>query len=971
MTHQRQHHLLGASFGLALVLLGLLGVGVFQQIRGNREAREMVTHTQEVARQLTLVFSQIQDLWGAPRGFVLTGQEASLAAYHAAVESLPASSARLRNLTADNPAETRRVDQLETLIRRRVEFSERIIAARREGGQAEAEALIASGEGQRLMDTTRALLVAMGAVESRLLLERSAALQATEARTLAFSLLLVAGIGVLLGVIALLFRRSLTARQEAHELTEKARAHAASIVDTVREPLLVLDQTQRVVSANRAFYLAFGGTAAATEGRLLYELGAGEWNLPRLREALAEVTAGHTTVEGLRVDTDFGSLGHRTLLLNARKTFRVGNHSSTILLAIEDLTGRREAEEDRDSLFTLSQDLVAVAGFDGCFKRLNPAWERTLGHPPGDLVGAPFLSFVHPDDREATQAQANRLTQAHDAVSFENRYRCRDGSYRWLRWNATPSVEQQLIYAIVRDITEWKTHEERLHQTHRDLEVRFAMALRASGQLLYEWNLETDSLHHENPEALGIARTELDGDRARWLRLVHADDRGNYDAAVTTALQSRAPLAVEYRLLQADGSYRQVEDRGYPVAASAGQPTRMIGFISDISVRRLLEAQLHHSAKMDAVGRLAGGIAHDFNNLLGVIIGFSDLLVEQLAANPETLGYVTEIRKAGSHAATLTRQLLAFSRKQVLAPQLLNLNDIVFDQQRLLDRLIGADVTLVTRPSVNLGAVRADPGQVEQVVLNLAVNAREAMPQGGTLTIATANVEIGGGTGVEGPALAPGRYVMLSVSDTGIGMDAATRTRLFEPFFTTKANGTGLGLATSFGIVRQSGGDIQVESTPGKGSTFRVYFPIAPEGAGQPQQVRVATAPAGGSETILLVEDSAALRSAARRILEMAGYRVMEAADGEAALALVDANAGTVDLLVTDIVMPGMGGPKLVAALRQRNPGLRVMYMSGYTDDTVIRHGVMDATIPLLQKPFERDELLGTVRQMLDRWGPA
>lgn len=971
MTPRRQRHLLVAGFVLMLILLGLLGRSVRQQILANRAAGELVTHTRTVAAELTLVFSLIQDLWGSARGFVLTGQESSLAAHHLAATTLPQAVTRLRELTADDPAQQRRVTQLDTLIARRLRYSERIIATRRLEGSEMAEALVARGEGERLMDSTRATLVAMGVVENRLLQERTAALRSSDARTQTTSLLLVLGMGVMLAVLALLIHHSLSTRQEALDITERARAHAAGIVDTVREPLLVLDHAQRVVSANRAYYLAFGGTAAEVEGQPLTALGRGEWDIPELRAALTAVIVEHTTVEGLRVEAEFADLGHRSLMLNARKVYRVGNNTSTVLLAVEDLTGRRVAEEDRDRLFTLSRDLVAVAGFDGRFKRLNPAWERALGHPLEALLAEPFLNFVHPDDRDATVAEAARITGGQESISFENRYRCADGTYRWLLWNAIPSMDQRLIYAIVRDITDRKAQEEQFRRSHRDLEVRFAMALRASGQLLYEWDLASDHLVHENPEALGFAAHDIDGPRSGWLRRVHADDRADYDAAVAASIRSQTPLAAEYRLQQADGSYRQVEDRGYYVSGSGGDSARLVGFVSDISARRQLEAQLNHSAKMDAVGRLAGGIAHDFNNLLGVIIGFSDLLVEQLTASPDALGYVTEIRKAGTHAATLTRQLLAFSRKQVLAPQLLNLNDVVFDQQRLLDRLIGADVTLVTRPAIDLGTVRADPGQLEQVVLNLAVNAREAMPEGGTLTLTTANEVVADGPDTGGRELAPGRYVMLAVSDTGVGMDDATRTRLFEPFFTTKATGTGLGLATSYGIVRQSGGNILVESTPGRGSTFRVYLPMAGASEGNQHQVRVATAPSGGSETILLVEDSDALRAAARRILELAGYRVIEAADGTAALALMEEPANQVDLLVTDIVMPGLSGPELVAECRRLNPGLRVLFMSGYTDDTVGRHGVRDATIPLLQKPFEREDLLRTVRQLLDSWGGA
>ena len=390
-------------------------------------------------------------------------------------------------------------------------------------------------------------------------------------------------------------------------------------------------------------------------------------------------------------------------------------------------------------------------------------------------------------------------------------------------------------------------------------------------------------------------------------------------------------------------------------------------FVRDVTDQRRLQQQLLQSQKMEAVGRLAGGIAHDFNNLLTVITSYSDLLLEDLGTDDPKRSDVEQVRKAADGAAALTRQLLAFSRQQVVEPRVVSLNAVVESLQKILRRVLGEDVDLATTPGADLGAVRADVGQLEQVLMNLAVNARDAMPTGGKLTIETDNVE-------HDPAFARGQgaaavrqFVMLAVTDTGVGMDEATKARIFEPFFTTKApgKGTGLGLATVYGIVQQSGGFIWVYSEPGHGTTFKIYLPRvdAPaEGA-----VVAAVGPvARGTETVLLAEDSAAVRAVARQVLERQGYTVLEAPDGELALQLAQRHSGPIHLLLTDVVMPGMSGRQLADRLALARPDMKVLYASGYTDDSVVRHGVLEEGTPYLQKPFTPESLARKVRDVLD-----
>jgi len=392
-------------------------------------------------------------------------------------------------------------------------------------------------------------------------------------------------------------------------------------------------------------------------------------------------------------------------------------------------------------------------------------------------------------------------------------------------------------------------------------------------------------------------------------------------------------------------------------------------FMEDITETRTLEMQLRQAQKMEAIGRLAGGIAHDFNNLLMVISGYSEFLLDRIGADAHLRGPAQEISNATQRATSLTRQLLAFSRKQMLAPKVLDLNEVVGENLKMLTRMIGEDIDLVMIPDAALGAVRADPGQIDQVIMNLAVNARDAMPQGGKLTIETANVTLDESFARTHTPLTPGDYIMLAISDTGVGMDNETQTRIFEPFFTTKgARGTGLGLSTVYGIVKQSGGFIFVDSQPERGTAFRAYFPrvdgredavAVPETLGLPRAEH-------GQETILLVEDETNLRRLARQYLETQGYKILEAEDGAAALQIVDGHQGTIDLLLTDVIMPGMNGRELAARIGNLLPEMRVLYMSGYTENAVGQDGTLDAGVNLLQKPFSLPALKDRVREVLD-----
>ncbi len=421
-----------------------------------------------------------------------------------------------------------------------------------------------------------------------------------------------------------------------------------------------------------------------------------------------------------------------------------------------------------------------------------------------------------------------------------------------------------------------------------------------------------------------------------------------------------------------EGSTTGVRVSGRSVTTNGDDKDRAFElFAEDITERRALEQQLRQSQKMEAVGRLAGGIAHDFNNLLMVISGYSEFLLERLGSQPELRSPAQEIASAAERASSLTRQLLAFSRKQMLAPKTVYLNSIVTENLKMLTRMIGEDIDLVMHPAENLWPVRADSGQIEQVIMNLAVNARDAMPSGGKLTIEAANVSLDEEYARLHAPLRPGDYVMLALSDTGAGMDAETQSHIFEPFFTTKGpKGTGLGLSTVYGIIKQSGGYIWVQSEVGKGTTFRIYLPrVAATGEPAVPQVAVAEqlrAVEPGTETILLVEDEANLRYLARQFLEKQGYKVIEAADGAVAMQIAVAHEGVIHLLLTDVIMPGMNGRELAQRISEIRPNVKVLYMSGYTENVVGHDGTLDAGVRLLQKPFNLRDLKSKVREVLD-----
>jgi PAS domain S-box-containing protein len=612
--------------------------------------------------------------------------------------------------------------------------------------------------------------------------------------------------------------------------------------------------------------------------------------------------------------------------------------------AVQAARALSESEERFRGAFDAPSAGMALIDRDGRFVQVNERLAELLGYDRDELLPLGARAIIHPDDGLLVERLERELDESPTGtLETERRYVRRDGSVMWAHiavatirdYEGKP--QHRVLHVI--DNTDRKAAEQLFSASFERSAV--PMVILDDNRLLTDVNeAATELFGIPAGDALGLALDAFLPDQPverQWQRFV---ERGASEG--------------ETVVVRPDGARRLIEF----TATANVQPGRHMVVIRDLTRQRDLELQLLQAQRMEAVGRLAGGIAHDFNNLLTAIGGYSEFLTERID-DPKLRRHAEEIRRAATRAASLTGQLLAFSRRQVLQPRVLDLNTAVVEMETMLRRLIGEDVELITLLDPDLGWVRADPTQIEQVIVNLAVNARDAMPNGGSATIATANV-----------TTLDGDYVELGFTDTGVGMSQQEREHLFEPFFTTKHGGTGLGMATVYGVVEQSGGTIDVDSEPGLGSSFRIRLPrVAAEM--EPPAAPPAAAPAAGNETILLVEDEGVVRSLVAEILETSGYTVLQAADGPSALELLRRHSGPVDLLVTDVVMPGMSGPDVAKAVASMRPGTQVLYTSGYTDSAIDHHGVLEPGIAFLQKPFSADDLTRKVRNLVEGGEPS
>ena len=688
----------------------------------------------------------------------------------------------------------------------------------------------------------------------------------------------------------------------------------------------------------------------------------------------------HGVVSGISViirghERAFGVLGAHT---QRRRVFSSDDVSfllavaNVVAAAIENARTRAalQASEARfRRLLEWAPDAIVTVGGDGRIVFVNERTGRLFGYDAAELLGQPVEMLVPERVRPAHEGQCRAYQHEPQprpmGVGLELSARRKDGSEFPVEISLSPvqSDDGVLVSCAVRDVTARHQAEEAMRRSEARYRALFMDALTANYVSTPDGRLV--GCNPAFAQLFGFASVEE----------AMASDPASFFARPEARQEFldllRAQKRLEYRestLRRRDGRPVHVIENVVGTFDEQGDLVEIKGYLIDVTQRKQLEEQLRLSQKLEAVGRLAGGIAHDFNNLLTVMLGHAELLLDELPAGSQSHANVEEIRGAAVRAADLTRQLLAFSRRQLLQPTVLNLNEVVRGIDSLMRRLIGEDVDLRTELGARLGHVKADRGQLEQVIVNLVVNARDAMPRGGRLTIETGNVELDEEYVSLHGSVIPGRYALLAISDTGVGMDAETIRQIFEPFFTTKGpeKGTGLGLATVYGIVKQSGGNIWVYSEPGQGATFKVYLPLVDE----PLEPRTAPARAveklGGSETILLVEDEASVRDLATRVLTHRGYRVLGARDGEEALRLVEQHAGPIDLVLTDVVLPQMSGRELIGRLAPRVPNAAVLFMSGYTHNAIQHHGVLERGIEFLQKPFGPNDLARRVREVLD-----
>jgi PAS domain S-box-containing protein len=598
-----------------------------------------------------------------------------------------------------------------------------------------------------------------------------------------------------------------------------------------------------------------------------------------------------------------------------------------------------------------SSDIVTIVDSEGYLRFASPSVERILGYEPKEMIGRRFEEFIHIEDladlRVLLSGEWSRRPQGNQV---ELRCRHANGTWRVLEaisrvFRDTDGCERFVIDS--RDVSERRRMEEELRRSEGRYRSLFERNMAGVVRTLCDGTIL--ECNEAFARQLGYQRSELEGSNIEKVYL-DIDDRNQFLALLR---EQGAVSNYEFCYRHRNGSKVWLLGNSTMIGDPATGP--MVGTVVDITSRKHLEEQLRQSQKMEAIGRLAGGVAHDFNNLLTVIAGHCEIAYESLAADDTLRWSMAEIKRATERASALTTQLLTFSRRQVVQPKILNINEVLLDMHSMLRRMIGEDVELVIRQDPELGRIRADQTQVEQVILNLAVNARDAMPHGGKLIVETENA-----------VHADAPMVLLSVTDTGCGMDAQTKSHIFEPFFTTKAmgKGTGLGLSTVYGTVAHNGGHIDVISEIGRGTTFHVYFPRT-HSEERPQTEASGPFNISGSETILVVEDEAMVRQMVCEVLCRLGYRIITAEDGLQALALAR-QSQPADLVLTDVVMPRLGGRQMVDQLSSIWPGARVLYMSGYTDDAVVHHGVNEHNVAFLQKPFTPDALARKVRAVLD-----
>ena len=609
-------------------------------------------------------------------------------------------------------------------------------------------------------------------------------------------------------------------------------------------------------------------------------------------------------------------------------------------------------------LFEYSRDLMCVASTDGYFREVNPAFRKLLGYSEAELTEVPFLDLVHPADRAATLAEMDKLKLGQPVLRFENRYRCKSGAFKWLAWVATPQLDENLIYAVARDVTDSK---QSLDDLMSDLPGMVYRCLNDAGWTMNFVSRGCFELSGYHVEDLLSSQT------ISWNEVVHPEDRARLHREVQSAINERGEFQLEYRIVTSSGAEKTVWEKGRAIYDSTGGRT-LQGYVLDITDRRKMQDELAQLQRMESLGQLTGGVAHDFNNLLAIITGNLQLLETRVAHDGDASELVQDALEAAWRGAELCQRLLAFGRRQMLQPEPTAVNELVNRVEKLVRLSVGDGIDIDLSLAADLPEVLVDQGQLENAILNLAINARDAMPDGGFLFVRTDRFRVDTAYAELHPEAAPGEYVVIEIGDSGSGMPPAVLERACEPFFTTKeqGKGTGLGLSMVYGLLKQSGGHVRIYSEVGHGTSVKLYLPVP---AAPPLDVTDALRtlaperPPGGSERILVVEDDAGVRKMVVRMLGELGYQTVAAEDAAAALECLGRPQQNFDLLLTDVIMPGgMDGMALAKRATLDRPNLKILLTSGFS-----RHHLHDwGAFPMLNKPYHEEQLATMVRQVLD-----
>jgi PAS domain S-box-containing protein len=759
------------------------------------------------------------------------------------------------------------------------------------------------------------------------------------------------------------FARDITGRKQVEE-----RLHLqAAALESAANAIVITDSDARILWTNEAFTRLTGYSREEVLGQKPNLLKSGCHDQFFYRNLWATIHSGKTWrgeitnrrkggdlyTEEMTITPVLSSDGEITHFVGIKQDVSVRREDEQKLLHSEERF-RLAFEKGPLGIIMVKPDLSIL--------KVNQAMSDMLGYSEAELLSRTIGDITHPEDCDHDKQVLKQifagLLQNH---KWTKRYVKKNGEALVVDITHNLITEQsgKPLYSlgIVENVTERRRAELLLLRKTHELQTIF----RSLPDMYFRLRRDGTVLDYLSGSQRPLC-TSPDAFHGKKVQSVLPEEVGRkFEEALVLVGQTASPVIVDYGLTM-NGEELLFEARLSPL-----QGDEVVALVRDVTEHRRLEEQFRQAQKMEAVGRLAGGLAHDFNNMLGVIMGYTQLLQQRLEFDETAARQLGEVKKASDRAAALTRQLLAFSRKQVLHVRTLDLNSVVSDLSKMLTCMIGDDVELMVRPSKSLGYVMADPTQIEQVLMNMAVNARDAMPRGGKLIIETGNAELDEAYARQHRGAIPGSYVMLTISDSGCGMDPETQAHIFEPFFTTKAagQGTGLGLSTVYGVVKQSGGYIWVYSEPGKGTTFRIYLPrvdqaIAPEG---PLPAGEIISASGG--TILLVEDEESMRELACTLLENEGFTVLAASSGIDAINLAQRQDRNIDLLLTDVVMPGMSGPEVADRLKAEHPALKVLYMSGYTDDFMLQHGLLGEQVPLVEKPFTRESLLNNVRRIL------